>query len=431
MSRAQTQIEPGALDRATWPARDVAAERTALAIMRWSISINVVASMGTASTALIPAAYTYLQQGAALSMWALLIYASAFVRPTLRLGFNLDLLAVVAFYAFAALSVLWTDRASATIMKSAALAVTSFGAFCLVTRVDVDDIVTSTIRGLSILAVASVCAAVFAPKIGVDQSWMHKGQWQGVFQSKQELGFLGAYLMFFSFYRKTIGQSWPIFLVTFLLGAICVITSESRGAGALAVMACAVLFTSVRSVKCMKVYAVLPFAMCLVAGILILYFYCTGYDAIYVFHTSIDFTERTYIWQYALSHFDDAPLFGFGLDGFWTIPAVYDYFEQNHGWVLDNFHSGYITILIETGFVGFVLFSGSVFLYARKVLYLISARSIHRSHCALIIGFFVLSFQINFTETEFLRSTTFTSVLLIAFFFAICRPVLPQRAELP
>ncbi|MGH6716525.1 MAG: O-antigen ligase family protein, partial [Bradyrhizobium sp.] len=252
MSRAQTQVEPGALDSTAWPARDVAAERTVLAIIRWSITVNVIASMGTASTALIPAAYTYLQQGTALSMWALLIYASAFVRPTLRLEFNPDLLAVVAFYGFAVISVLWTDRASATITKSAALAVTSFGAFCLITRIDVDDIVTSTIRGLSILAVASVCAAVFAPKIGVDQTWMHKGQWQGVFQSKQELGFLGAYLMFFSFYRKTIGQSWPIFLVTFFLGATCVIMSESRGAGALAVVACAVLFTSARSVRCMK-----------------------------------------------------------------------------------------------------------------------------------------------------------------------------------
>jgi O-antigen ligase len=175
----------------------------------------------------------------------------------------------------------------------------------------------------------------------------------------------------------------------------------------------------------MRFFAVLPMVMSVIASILILYFYSTGYDALYVFDSVIDFTERTYIWHYALSHFDDAPLIGFGINGFWTIPAIYDYFEQNHGWVLDNYHSGYIAVLIETGFVGFMLFMASVVLISVKVLYLISFRSISRFHCALIVGFCALSFQLNFTETTFLRSTTFMSVLLVAFFLAACRPLLP------
>ena len=159
---------------------------------------------------------------------------------------------------------------------------------------------------------------------------------------------------------------------------------------------------------------------------MILYFYATGYDALYVFDSVIDFTERTYIWQYALSRFDDAPLIGFGINGFWTIPAIYDHFEQDHGWVLDNYHNGYIAILIETGFIGFVLFMASVVLVSVKTLCLISFRSLSRPHCALIAGFCALSFQLNFTETTFLRSTTFTSVLLAAFFLAVCRPLLPE-----
>ena len=179
----------------------------------------------------------------------------------------------------------------------------------------------------------------------------------------------------------------------------------------------------------MRFFAVLPFMMTVIACILILYFYATGYDALYLFGSTIDFTERTYIWQYALSHFNDAPLIGFGLNGFWTKPAIYDYFEQSHGWVLDNYHNGYIAILVETGLVGFMLFTGSVFLVSVKMLYLISSRSIHRLHCALIVGFAALSFQVNFTETEFLRSTTFTSVLLVAFVLAACRPLLPKQSH--
>jgi len=97
--------------------------------------------------------------------------------------------------------------------------------------------------------------------------------------------------------------------------------------------------------------------------------------------------------------------------------------------VLDNYHSGYIAILMETGFLGYTLFAASVLLFSHKILHLISARTIDRSHCALIIGFVVLSFQTNFTETTFLRSTMFTSVLLVGFFFATCRPVRPTEFQ--
>ncbi|TYO66709.1 O-antigen ligase family protein, partial [Bradyrhizobium hipponense] len=205
-----------------------------------------------------------------------------------------------------------------------------------------------------------------------------------------------------------------------------VIASESRGAGAVALAAGGLLVSSLWSIRCMRLYAVLPFVMCILAALLILYFYVTGYDSIHLGDATIDLTERTFIWQYAISHFNDAPLLGFGINGFWTLPSVYDYFEQSHGWVLDNYHSGYIAIAIETGLFGYLLFTTSVFLFSNKVLYLIATRAINRFHCALIIGFVVLSFQTNFTETMFLRSTMFTSVLLVAIFFAVCRPV-PQE----
>lgn len=427
MASLQTELDSGALESAIWKTRSVGVEKIARAAISWSITVNVVVSMGLFNAALIPPELTFLQQAVALLMWGILIYASAFIRPRLQLQLNPDLIAVVAFYSFAVLSAFWSSLDAAALMKSGALAMTTFGGFCLVTRLDLDDIVKATALGLFILVAASAFFALAVPDIGVDHSWMHNGQWQGVYESKQTLGFVGAYLMFFACYRKMTGQGWLVFLVVFLLASTCVFASESRGAGAVALAACALLVTSMWSVKCMRLYAVLPFIMCIMASFLILYFYVTGYDAIRIGETSIDFTERTFIWHYAISHFDDAPLLGFGINGFWTIPSIYDYFEQNHGWVLDNYHSGYIAILMETGFLGYTLFAASVFLFSSKIRHLISARSIDRAHCALIIGFVVMSFQTNFTETMFLRSTMFISVLLLCFFFATCRPV--QQAD--
>ena len=423
MASLQTEVDSGTPGSAIWTTRSVGVERIARAAISCSITINVVASMGTFNTALLPAELTFLQQAVALLMWGVLIYASAFVRPCLRLQLNPDLVALIALYAFAVVSVFWSSLNIAAIMKSAALAMTTFGAVCLVTRVDLDEVVRATSLGLFILVAASAFCAVAVPDIGIDHTWMHSGQWQGIYESKQTLGFVGAYLIFFSCYRKMTGQGWSAFLVVFLLAATCVLASESRGAGAVALAACALLVTSMWSVGCMRLYALLPFVMCILAGFLILYFYVTGYDSIHIGDASIDFTERTLIWNYAISHFDDAPLLGFGINGFWTVPSLYDYFEQNHGWVLDNYHSGYVAILMETGFLGYTLFAASVLLFSNKILHLISARTIDRAHCALIIGFVVLSFQTNFTETTFLRSTMFTSVLLVGFFFATCRPV--------
>ena len=430
LAAAVTAADTEAHESAIWKAPRAGVEKFARTVMRGSITVNVIASMGVLHPALLPAEWSYLQQAVALLMWVILIYASAFVRPRIRVQPNPDLIALVAFYALAALSVLWTNLAAAALMKSAALVVTTFGAYCLVTRLDIDEIVGSTALGLFVLVAASALCALFVPDIGVDQSWMHNGQWQGIYESKQTLGFISAYLMFFACYQKITGQGWLAFLATFLLASTCVIASESRGAGAVAVAAGGLLLTSMWSVRCMRLYAVLPVIMCVLAALLFVYFYATGYDSIHLGESTIDLTERTFIWQYAISHFNDAPLLGFGINGFWTRPAIYDYFNQNHGWVLDNYHSGYVAVAIETGFLGYVLFVASVYLFSEKVLYLIASRSIDRSHCALIVGFVVLSFQSNFTETMFLRSTMFTSVLLVAFFFAVCRPV-PQQTPQP
>ena len=215
----------------------------------------------------------------------------------------------------------------------------------------------------------------------------------------------------------------------FLTAAACVIGSGSRGGGALAVGACVTLYLSMRSVGLMRVFAVGPLVMTLLAAAIIVYFFITGHDAIYLFGEPIDFTERTFIWQHAIGHFQDAPIVGFGLNGFWTVQSIYDAFLQAHGWVLDDFHNGYIAILIETGMVGYLLFGLSIFFVTAKILYLTHAQTIPKSHCGLVVGFAFLSFQINFTETTFLRSTSFTSILLVTFMLAVCRPIDSEGAR--
>jgi len=400
---------------------DAFGARAARNVIRFSIPLNVLFSTSTFNPDIWPAAASYLQQVIALCLWGLLIGASYLVRPIFRSTLGTDTIVLIAFYVYAMASVLWTDLLPASLMKSVALAITTFGAYRLASRLGINEIIKGATQGLWVAAMASIYAVIFLPSIGVDHSYFHDGQWQGIFESKQTLGVLGAHLMFFACYRGLTGSGWPIFLATFLPAIACAAGSGSRGGGALAIAACVALAFSKKSDRWTRFLAAAPSVMCLAAMILIGYMYLTGYAYIYLFDAEIDFTERTFIWQHALSHFGDAPFFGFGLNGFWTVAKIYDAFEQNHGWVLDNYHNGYIAVLVETGLVGFTLFFLSAVLFSKRIFSVMASGSLPPAYSAVIVGFMALSFQINFTETTFLRSTSFDAVLLVTFLFVVSR----------
>ena len=83
MASLQTEIDTGALRSAIWKTRSAGVEKIARVVIcvrslstwsrRWAHSNRATAG-GT----------NFLQQAVALLMWAVLIYASAFVRPRLQ-----------------------------------------------------------------------------------------------------------------------------------------------------------------------------------------------------------------------------------------------------------------------------------------------------------------------------------------------------------
>lgn len=413
-----------------WTALDQGAlfETRAKVAIRWLVAMIVLVSMGAFSPALVPEELSSLQQIATLGLWLLVIAVSFLVPPIALLALTADVIAVLGLYVFAMMSAFWSDLTPPTLMKAAAMSITTFGAYRLAMRIDIDDILAAVTFALFLLVGSSVLVALFVPSIGVNDSWMHAGQWQGVFASKQALGIISAHLVLFATYRKVTGGGWLVFLLMLAVGSAGAIGSGSRGGGALTVAACVALYLCGRSITLMRVLALGPLLLSAIACLMIAYIYFTGYDAFRIGDTSIDFTERTFIWQYALSHFNDAPIAGFGLNGFWTVKSLYDYYEQSHGWVLDNFHSGYVAVLVETGLIGFTLFLTSTALVTVRILMSIRDRAIMRTHCTLAIVFLLLSYQINLTETNFLRSTSFMSILLIVVQLMVCSfPVASTR----
>jgi exopolysaccharide production protein ExoQ len=402
---------------ATWAIR-----ATLLAIILLSVG-NFVGSINETLTQGLP----YLQQSLGLTFWVLVLYASCFIPPVLRVGRTPDMVVAFAFFGFVVLSVAWSNHSGDSVMKFFALLITTIGVSRLACRMSLDAIVGCTIVGLSILLVMSLVFVLLFPDIGVATGWMQEGLWQGVFDSKQSLGLSGALLMFLACHNALRRGGTIQFLVLFGLGATCVIGSGSRGAGVLALAAIASCYLSRRSPRFQTLLAFGPIAMTIVASALMAYIVSTGHDYVPWFDSQLDFTNRTQIWEYALRHLSDRALFGFGLNGFWTTPQFYFGFLHEHDWVLDNYHSGYVAILTETGIIGMTLFALCALLFGFRMSWLRMNRLIPQADYNLIVGYVNLMFLINFSETLFLRSTDFSEALLVVFFIASAG----VRSEMP
>ena len=162
--------------------------------------------------------------------------------------------------------------------------------------------------------------------------------------------------------------------------------------------------------------------MCLVCVALIAYFVETGNARLLLFGEALDFTERTFIWQHALSYYSAAPWLGVGINGFWTQPDVKALFIEHHRWFLNDYHNGYIGIAMETGAIGYALFSLSYLFYALDI-----GRSLRRGaaladEAGIALLYTCLMFFIDFTELVFMRSTNIAATMIaMCFFMAYAR----------
>jgi len=359
------------------------------------------------------------QQYVVLAAWALVIFASYFRRPALRVDLAAPgVAAALIFYAFAMISVVWSRDAMSGAPKAAALALTSFGAWRLAQSAPLDEIVDAAVAGMFLLCVASIVLALFAPSIGLATEYLHAGQWNGVFASKQSLGVTAGVALYCACYRLMEGERRIYYAIAAMAALVCLIGSGSRGGAGLALVAVLFLFFSARRPSVAKVLAFAPFVMTLLGVGLICYLARTGYDKIYVFGQELDFTERTFIWQHALSYYPQAPWLGFGLNGFWTLKEVKDVFVERHTWFLDNFHDGYIAIVVETGAVGLALFAATYLLYGLRIRRDVRLFGALASQETFALVYSAMVFFIDFTETLFLRSTNMVASLLLVSFLA-------------
>lgn len=350
-------------------------------------------------------------QIAAVVLWLILMIFS-FIPGVARLpqrtkGLQWPILLV----AWAVLSSLWSDDPLNAMPKAAALLISVLAAWRTTSIVTVEEMFSCIYYNIAALLTMSVALVILVPTIAVRQhEWQHEGDWQGVFGSKQGLGVVSA--LFLGIVLLRIARRRTLFDISMCgVSIACLFGSGSRGAGIIGILGVTCLLVARKYPKFgFMVIGILAFDIVLAIAN-ILYFAVTGNSSFLIYGYDIDFTERTFIWQYALSLWHDQPLTGFGLNGFWTDSNRYYAYKRLHGWVLDNYHNGYVAIIVETGAIGFILFMIVSFQLFSKLRYLMANLTKNRFSLEMTMIFLLMFFTINLTETYFLRSTNFLSII--------------------
>ena len=368
-------------------------------------------------------------QVTAVGLWVLLLVLSFLPGMALSRPITKGMVWPGLLLAWIVVSPLWSENPAQGVTKAAAFLVSSLAAWRMASVVMVREMLACAFYALLVLLVSSLFLAVAMPEVGLLlNNWQHEGQWKGVFATKQGLGTVSAVFLVFAFLRLSYRRS--VFNVAAcVLGLCCLLGSGSRGGGVMAAVAVASLIAVRRSPR----FASLVSGILLVGLVLgvgeVAYFAATGYASIYLFEFDINLTERTYIWQYAIWYWGHRPYLGFGLNGFWTSDNILSLYRAAHGWVLDNYHSGYMAITVETGLTGLALFSAMSFSLAPRLRFLLLHARSNRMSLEMTAGYVVMFFTINLTETYFLRSTNFMSVLFT--FLVIKTLAIPEPSRVP
>jgi O-antigen ligase len=402
----------------TAPRREGAIPHAGLASIKIMVFLIAFFSFGNFNPALVgaPDALAEMAQKlAVLGLWGLLIGTTFLPNVQQRPPITSGLLLPVVFLSWVVLSILWSNQPGSSVEKLAILVLTAFGTWRLTSALRAEEFFRILSYSLTALVLLSLILVMLVPSIGVLRTWQHAGQWSGIFVSKQTLGTVSALLVFLSMLRLLYRFS-TLSLAGFAVALACVIGSGSRGGAVLAAAAVVCILVARRSPWLAAVMSALPIALLALACAAITFLVSSDLPYFPLGDQKVNLTERTLIWSFALQSWTERPLLGFGTNGFWTDAVFYDLFERKYGWVLDNYHSGYVSITIEYGLFGMVIFAAYVarlcWMMSRRIRASRGAPPQERFAVEAIFGFLVLCFTINLTETFFLRSTDFFQITL-------------------
>jgi len=266
-------------------------------------------------------------------------------------------IAITAFLAFAAVSITWSE-APGIAFRRLVLQVMIVSIFVL--SFAVWDDWRALLRRLSLMAALAIWVNLFLVFATAPTPLGHAG----FYSHKNTLGSVAALSIIFCLYGATATRGWTRLAMAGAVPAgayILYMTDSATSTGLVAI--CPVLAAALIGLR--NAFGVSVFATTLLLGFLSLTGFIFLYNLAGVGLPEISqaifgdptFTGRTTIWEFVVLNIEQHPIGGVGFGSFWGVGYDSIAFRDAPGFVSRYVqgHNGYLDLVVQTGFVGFML----------------------------------------------------------------------------
>jgi O-antigen ligase len=367
-----------------------------------------------------------------LSGWIVVV---ASIKVGLRIPSDIECTLLAAFLLYVSFSAVWGVQSADSYIKAILIFNALITSLAIANTLTLEQSLRVMFAALSTFVVVCVLVAMLVPSIGVDSSWEHAGKWRGIAGQKNGLAAYAAYALIAGVglplrQRVTPLAQWGAFVGRIAMVGIALLAvymAGSRGGQLISVLGVASIVIS-RLPKLLQRLALLTGLLFAIPIInLVSTTFVVDADKIGVAGITVDTNSRMKIWSYGFRELQGREIFGFGLDSFWT-PERLTSFKSVYGWVLDNFHNGYITLMIEGGITGFLLFLAA--LSATYLLLVVSVGNIRDKFLGLSFAYVNMYTVNNLVENEIGRSTSLLIFIFLILVFSVRRQVYRHFPEL-
>jgi exopolysaccharide production protein ExoQ len=334
-----------------------------------------------------------------------------------------DWLLLIAFLLYTSLSFLWSDGGMNAAIKAMLIFSALLVSVSMANAAGLDTLLRIYYNAMGVFIILSLLVVIFYPEQGIETGWLLEGDWRGIAGQKNGLGNVAALVFVASLTLPLIRHAdrsrmlaYGTRLSMIVMSAVCLVNSGSRGA----LLAAGLGLGAVMAAKAPRALQRVGLVALVVLAIPVVHLALATFelnaDKIDVLGARIDTSSRTTLWFYGLELLRGRELLGFGVGGFWTMERIIA-FRDLHGWVLDNFHNGYVTILVEGGIIGIALLLLAIGFIL--LLYLVAIGNLRDPYVALAFGYTAMYVIGNVVENEIGRSTSLTFIMFLAISFAL------------
>jgi len=275
-----------------------------------------------------------------------------------------------------------------------------------------------------IITITSIFTVLFLPEFGTMTSVLHSGLWRGIYSHKN---ILGASLSIFSvlsfvlmLYVKKLKEKILLLLI-FLVQLMVIYFAGSTTSLLTIAVVFIVMFMLFIFRKINNIFLFLSILLILfipsIFGLLV-----TLYNSLEsittAFGKDLTFSGRIYIWEAVIDLIRVNPILGYGYGSFWDEGSeTYNYVNNYVGWrdfTFNHAHNGFLDLLTSVGFIGFIIFFISVYIYIKRNILLIFKED---SFLNFIPCSFLVYFLTNNLQESMLLEQNFIMWILYCFFY--------------